>query len=596
MCNFNIGRYKMKIMLNKGMVLTVICLFIGAGFVPSISGNLGSKTILIGMNNVEIDKIGTNLELLNIPNSKFGPLPWPSGTELVSIGSNLKSYEPSLAVDASGRVHVAWAEVPDGIPFKFQVLYSYKDSGSCTWSPTEIVSSVIYGLWEFDLPSLAVDASGTVHVVWSGDYLYNGAYNVYYKYRTPGTGGSWITNAEQVSQSGTGRYPSLAVEDDGTVHVLFRDTFDYFGNCGPDADYFYRKRSSGATGVWGSIEPVSTESDLSFYESSIAVDAFGNVHAVWADGTNQKPISGHYELDISYKKRDSGGWPTVTEVVSLDGVYQSNIHSRRPSIEAENLTGDVHIIWYDWDPDIGFNSDNNIYYRCKKSVTGVWDPIEIVSTERTYLVGEPSLALEEKGSGTVVHVAWHKYTDPSYSGWEVMYKSKISGNPWPLVTEMVSTETTYGGDPSLDVDLGGKVHVAWADAYDNVNDDLNSGIDSDIFYKTDCCDVLIQNIKGSGDTIKADLINNCPCDLSNINWKISWNYPSPGSTSGIVSTMSTGTISVTSSPIPPGSSIVGFRSILVTVEADCCSTPVTKTGWVLWINWMNWWQFTYILV
>ena len=101
-----------------------------------------------------------------------------------------------------------------------------------------------------------------------------------------------------------------------------------------------------------------------------------------------------------------------------------------------------------------------------------------MSTESNYPSQTPSLAVD---NGGVVHVAWADWTDYQSCGtdYDIFYKYKPSGGNW-TVTEVVSTESTgYSYGPSLAVDSNDVVHVAWDDDADYGG----SGSDRDIFYK-----------------------------------------------------------------------------------------------------------------
>ncbi|MFA5102676.1 MAG: PKD domain-containing protein, partial [Candidatus Thermoplasmatota archaeon] len=94
-------------------------------------------------------------------------------------------------------------------------------------------------------PSLFVDSSGTVHVAWEDETDYGGSGSdpdIFYK-RKP-SGGSW-TVTELVSTESTSYswYPSLFVDSSGTVHVAWDDATDY-GGSGSDRDIFYKTKVS----------------------------------------------------------------------------------------------------------------------------------------------------------------------------------------------------------------------------------------------------------------------------------------------------------------------------------------------------------------
>jgi len=103
------------------------------------------------------------------------------------------------------------------------------------WTATEVVSTESTGNSFF--PSLAVDLAGNVHIAWHDATDYGGCgsdYDIFYKRYEVGVG--W-TATEVVSTESTAdsRYPCLAVDFGGNVHVAWKDWTDYAG-CGADAD------------------------------------------------------------------------------------------------------------------------------------------------------------------------------------------------------------------------------------------------------------------------------------------------------------------------------------------------------------------------
>ena len=131
----------------------------------------------------------------------------------VDQGGFLGGYT-SLAVDASDRVHVSYYDGTNN-DLKYATC-----AASCTtaanWQTVAVDQSGFVGPYT----SLAVDASGRVHVSY-----YDGT-NGDLKYATCAasctSAGSWQTVAVDQSQN-VGQYTSLAVDASGRVHVSYYD-------------------------------------------------------------------------------------------------------------------------------------------------------------------------------------------------------------------------------------------------------------------------------------------------------------------------------------------------------------------------------------
>ena len=335
-------------------------------------------------------------------------------TEVVSTESTEESREPSLAVDCNGIVHVAWCDYTNygGSGTDKDIFYKFRDMTGL-WSTTEIVSTEStdnsYG------PSLDIENDGTVHIAWYDHTNYAGSgndYDIFYKTRS--ISGTWsITEVVSTESSSDSNNPSLSVENPDKVHVSWDDNTNYNG-CGTDFDIFYKYRD--LNGVWSITEVVSTESTSDSFWPTLRVDSDSNIHVVWDDWTDYSGAG--VDEDIFYKVKTGSGW-SITEVVSTESneiSYQSSLdatssnvyvswkdmtvyggsgadadifyksrdisswsttevvstestaQSEWPSLHIDTL-GTVHVVWGDMTDYSGAGSDNDIFYK-NNSVTG----------------------------------------------------------------------------------------------------------------------------------------------------------------------------------------------------------------------------------
>jgi parallel beta-helix repeat protein len=271
--------------------------------------------------------------------------------------------------------------------------------------------------------------------------------------------------------------PAEEVDGTGTLAIIFFYVRD-LGECVLDLYDIVLRESDGfpithsiGDGFYegGMTEVVSTESNLDSYHPSLAVDLDGNVHVAWHDLTDSESET---DWGIFYKKKEIGSGWTPTEVVSTgcSGI------SAYPSLAVDS-GGNVHIAWHDNTTDLGGSGiDFDIVYRRFEVGVG-WGDIEVVSAESTGASFHPSLTVDLAGN---VHIAWHDETDlGGGTDWDIFYKNRTSS--WSP-TEVVSTQNPSNRDslrPSLAVDSGGNVHIAW----DDVTNYAGSGSDSDVFYR-----------------------------------------------------------------------------------------------------------------
>ncbi|MBN2154381.1 MAG: fibronectin type III domain-containing protein, partial [Candidatus Lokiarchaeota archaeon] len=281
-----------------------------------------------------------------------------TATEVVSTESTAYSGEPSLAVDGSGNVHVAWRDLTDydSSGSDNDIFYKRWNATTNAWTATEVVSPGSPD-WSGH-PSLVVDGSGNVHITWYDQTDFGGSgadQDIFYRHWDVALG-SW-TAIELVSNDSTApaQFPSIAVDGSGNVHVAWDDPTNYDAS-GNDEDIFY-KRWNATTGAWTATEVVSTESTAFSGYSSIVVDKDGCVHVAWADYTDC--LSSGEDMDIFCKhwNATTGAW-TATEVVSTE----STALSCSPSLVMDD-SGNLHVVWHDFSNIHGAGTDYDVFYK-----------------------------------------------------------------------------------------------------------------------------------------------------------------------------------------------------------------------------------------
>lgn len=110
---------------------------------------------------------------------------WTS-TQLVTTESTKESTMASIALDEQGNAHVVWRDSTNygGSGSDTDIFYKKWIQGE--WGETEVVSKGSRGN-DYN-PSIAVDAYGNVHVAWCGDHISTG-YGIFYNCKP--IGGEW---------------------------------------------------------------------------------------------------------------------------------------------------------------------------------------------------------------------------------------------------------------------------------------------------------------------------------------------------------------------------------------------------------------------
>ena len=285
-------------MKNKILIIFLITSILGFGLLDFQAMKFNTRYTNIAMHN-RIPKNGLELETATLGWS--GNI---NATDVVSKESTGDSYNPSIAIDGSGNVHVVWADdtVYGAAGADRDIFYNFWNVTSGSWNVTGVVSTESTG--DSYNPALAVDGSGNVHVTWYDYTDYGGAgadWDIFYKFWNA-TSGTWsgninATDVVSTESTSSAMAPSMAVDGSGNVHVAWHGPMDY-GGSGADWDVFYKFWNT-TSGTWSVTDVVSTESTNNSYSPSLTVDGSGFLHVVWRDYTDY--CGAGSDLDIFYK-------------------------------------------------------------------------------------------------------------------------------------------------------------------------------------------------------------------------------------------------------------------------------------------------------
>ena len=176
------------------------------------------------------------------------------------------SWSPAIAVSSAGHLHVVWY---DSTPGNSQIYYRKSTNGGGTWTATQRLTwtsgTCLY-------PAIGIDSSDNLHLLWSDSTPGND--EIYYKKSTDG-GATWMTGKRLTWTSGYSGYPSIAVDSSNNIHIVWFD--DTAGNY----EIYYKKSTDG--GITWPISQRLTWTSGDSISRDIVVDTFGNLYAFWED-------------------------------------------------------------------------------------------------------------------------------------------------------------------------------------------------------------------------------------------------------------------------------------------------------------------------
>jgi Ca2+-binding RTX toxin-like protein len=215
----------------------------------------------------------------------------------LKIGGSISTTRPSIAVDGSNKVHVAWSESKDDNP---EIYYAKLDNNGNNLlnGNIRITNNQAFST----SPRIAVDGVGQIIIVWSDSSAGNPEI-FYTKLDSSGNkvlgGDIRITN-----KAGRSFLPSIAVEKgSGDTHIAFLEINDDH----PDnVELYYAK-----VGSSGAIEIPAIR--ITFTENQLPIADAGNDQSVDAGDTVELDGSGSYDPDgddLSFSWKHLSG-PTV---------------------------------------------------------------------------------------------------------------------------------------------------------------------------------------------------------------------------------------------------------------------------------------------
>jgi hypothetical protein len=249
---------------------------------------------------------------------------WRADTLIDSASTSYPQQYPSVAcVPGAGDVAVAWYGSPDSGMY-YQVFLSEWHQATGWDSAMQVSEASV----SHDQVSVAAGRNGDLAVAWIGKDFGNDYNQVHCRRRV---GGAWQA-VELVSDIplGLSQYaPCVAFDPEDAVH------FVWYGRTmnGGYFQVFHRMRGDGG---WSDIDSISGTRPYQQQFPSIACDDQGRCHAVWcsqAGGTN-------FQLACSQRDTD-GVWSSPMILTGLDSGDVSH-----PSIVCDADSG-IHVVWYD---------------------------------------------------------------------------------------------------------------------------------------------------------------------------------------------------------------------------------------------------------
>jgi len=334
------------------------------------------------------------------------------------------SESPSVEVDGSGHLHVVWN---DDTPGNEEIYYKRSTDGGATWSPAKRLS---WNTGSSELPAIAAGLSGNLHVVWQESTPGNG--EIYHIKSTDG-GDTWSAGQRITWNSGASIDPVMAAAADGLLHLGWADSTYY------NMEIYY-KQSSDSGVTWMEKKKLTGNSGRSWRPFVVAASA-ADLHLIWEDDTPEANVP-----EIYYTKSTDGGssWASCRRLTYTSG------SSLYPDLTVDP-SGNLHLVWED-----STSASYEIFYKKSSDAGATW-------TSGKRLTWTPDMSrisdIVADPSGQL-HVVWRDRTPGNY---EVYYKKSTNGGTAWSTNRRLTWNSGESYNPVIAVDPTGSVHVIWFD-------------------------------------------------------------------------------------------------------------------------------------
>ncbi|MFC2156051.1 sialidase family protein, partial [Acidobacteriota bacterium] len=289
---------------------------------------------------------------------------------IVNISNSTNdSKAPSIAVDDTGNINVAWYD--DYSSYVHEIKFKRSTDSGATWGSTVTVSNYTGYARR---PDIALDSSGNLNLVWTGGNP--GDYEIYFS-RSTDNGATWSSFVNISNSSGLSQSPVIAVDSSGNLNTAWYDN-----SPGNYEIYFSRSTDNGTT--WSTPVNVSNTTATS-YAPAIVVDTNGNLCIAWYDKKTNT-----WQVYFSRSTNNGTTWST------MQNVSNASVACSHPGIAVDSAVN-INMVWskntwYNEPIIFGRSIDNGANWSTPLDITN--NPMSTMN---------PEISLDSNGN---IYVVW----------------------------------------------------------------------------------------------------------------------------------------------------------------------------------------------
>jgi len=371
----------------------------------------------------------------------------------------------AMAVAPDNAIHVVWARdtgaPPSGSDYKDVIYYMKSTDGGATWSAMKPISyaGAQVESQSVQVPSIAVDSVGKLHVVWHGTDPLNpppgGSVQAAIGYVSSSDGGDTWTTQVNIAPNWGGGHPRIKVDpsDNNMIYVVWDDG-------GTSADF---TRSTDGGSVWEAPRCINhpSGSGLPCHKPDIAIGPDGTLHVTMVG--NSETLSPLGNIYYRFSTDQGVTWSGSQADLIYTAITPDGFHFA--TIEA-NSAGTIQVVTRDnfvnLHPDLNNTHKLGYLYYLEKPASGAWStPVQITSGKTRDQWGgwKEEMILDPSNN---LYLVYSQVTDVT-AGRDVylMKYNKVPGT-WGPEVRLTDASGTQG-NPQVARDSNGNLHVVYLD-------------------------------------------------------------------------------------------------------------------------------------
>jgi len=353
-------------------------------------------------------------------------------TELAETDDSGNAVEPRLAVDSSGNSVAVWM-VQDPDSNYREDAWANRYVVGTGWGTAQPIETDVSG--DAKGPEVAVDSSGNAIAVW---YQENGSlHNIMSNRYVAGAG--WGT-VEWIEFGNVDCHdPEIAIDSTGNALVVWNQGDSHYINISSS-------RYVAGTG-WGAAQLIEDDHDTSA-NPQVAVDGSGNAIAVWVGASS----------DIKSNRYDQGvGWGTDQPIDDENEGWSRNF----PQVAIDGL-GNALAVW-----EREESAHVNIWSNRYVVGTG-WETAQLIGANNSANASYPQISADGLGNAIAV---WSQPDGINGSIWANRY---AVGSGWGIAQPISADVSGYAARPQVAVDISGNAMAVWFGGSNETHDSILS--------------------------------------------------------------------------------------------------------------------------